>query len=87
MNKDKVLMRVKDIMLLIGAVGGLLVGLGKFFVLAEAVKVNAEKVKEIEPEVRALSTRMAVSDERWEQVQEQLRIISRKLDRANGRER
>ncbi len=85
-DKDKMLMRIKDVVLLIGAVGGLLVGLGKIFILAEAVKVNAEKVEKIEPEIRHMATKIAVADERWEQIQEQIKAINRKLDR-NGRDR
>lgn len=74
MNKDKILLRIKDLVLLVGAIGGILVGLGKVFVIANAVEA-------IEPIVRTHEKKLAVADARWEQIQNQIEAINRKLDR------
>jgi len=80
-DKDRLLMRAKDVILVVGAVGGLLAGMGKIFVLAEQVEIQEQKISAAIPTIYVLETRMAVNDERWAQVQLQLERINRKLDK------
>lgn len=75
------LMRIKDGVLIIGAVAGLIAGMGKLFVLANAVESNASRIAIIEPKVATHETKIAVADERWDQIQAQIQNINRKLDR------
>lgn len=78
---DKVLMRMKDSVLLIMAIGSLLTAFGKMFIMANSIEAQAKKVEALEPIVVAHQTKIAINDERWEQIQRQIEIINRKLDR------
>lgn len=79
-------MRAKDLVLIVGAVGGLVAGLGKIFVLANAVDVHDKKIEILEPAVAKHETKIEIIDERWDQIQKQIETINRKLDRGyNGR--
>jgi len=80
-DKDKTLMRVKDLILLLTAVIGLLVGAGRFFVAASVIENNKEEIKKLIPKVEAHGISIAVNDERWTQIQSQIKEINQKLDR------
>lgn len=82
-DRDKFLMRAKDWMLLIGSVIGLMVGLGKVFILANSTENNAARLAKLEPIVSSHETKFAVEDERWSQVQITLAQINRKIDKRN----
>lgn len=88
-STDKLLLRAKDLVLLVSTIAGLIVGAGKLLVIAREVeesKANIVAIKStIEPLVANHETRLAVSDERWKVIQQQVREINRKLD--GGRRR
>ena len=74
-------MRFKDWVLIIGAVAGMVAGFGKMFVLANSVEIQQKKLDAIEPLIAIHTTQIAVNDERWSQIQSQLKEISRKIDK------
>lgn len=81
--KDKWLMRSKDLILIVGAVLGMLAGIGKLYVMADAVTVNAQRIDKMEPVVMSHETKIALNDERWMQIQRQIESMNKKLDREN----
>jgi uncharacterized membrane protein len=74
-------MRTKDIVLLAGAIIGLLLGLGKVFILADAVERNVKMLEIVEPRLDNHETRLSVNDERWGKIQEDIKFIKMQLNR------
>jgi uncharacterized membrane protein len=79
-------MRTKDIVLLAGAIIGLLLGLGKVFILADAVERNVKMLEIVEPRLDNHETRLSVNDERWVKIQEDIKIIKIQIIRNNRAE-
>lgn len=80
-DKDKILLRAKDISLfiMILTLFGLIMGPMKKLFKLESVIEDVEKMK---PLVISHDTKIAINDERWAQVQRELQSINRKLDRG-----
>lgn len=76
---NKMLMRFKDVILIVTAISGLVIGLGKIFVLADMVNKEELEISQINPIVSTHTTQLAVITTQYEQIRIELERINRKL--------
>lgn len=82
---DKFLIRVKDIVLLVGAIAGLIVGLTKFyqmpFELQAAITRQEAELSRLMPMVDRHETQLAVIQAQYGAINVELQNINRKMNR------